>query len=159
MKIEVYSRSQSVTARIFKGYIHRFGEDILREMSREGQLQFYEDSVRTPLEPIYRRISKEIDRATQVEIAPRYKNFRDHSTVLTSGEINVLCYTTTNTLGKVTSQLAYETGYDTEIEVNTTKGPLKLDLEMFLRKLQNKAFEYFQKEFGYGKQPIAAQIS
>lgn len=158
MKVLSYGREVPVTAGTFGGAIYRFREDVLGEIHREKNVLFYEDSVKDALRPLDRAYA-EVSRQAQNEIGSKYKKFRESSTVLNKDEIHEMCYIVTTTLGKLASQLAFEKGYNTEVDIATNRGDIKIDLEAFLRKIQNKAFDYFEKEFEYGKQPIPVQTS
>ncbi len=104
----------------------------------------------------YTRLKKDITSTIIEEIAPHYKHFDKYATVLSQLEIDALCSSATRSISNSIGYLLYQRKIspDVEIKIVTNLEPLittekKIDVEIFLRKLQNKMFDYFQKEFNY----------
>lgn len=100
--------------------------------------------------PAYQRFREDLEAAVKEHIAPQYKKLNRYNTLLSQNQIDLLCATATMSLGGSASLLALEMNLDTLVEIQTERQKFKLDGEIFLRKLQNRLFEQYTQECGFG---------
>ncbi|HLD00752.1 MAG TPA: hypothetical protein VJC39_03330 [Candidatus Nanoarchaeia archaeon] len=98
---------------------------------------------------VYKRMAEDLAACVTANIAPSYRELNRYATLLNSDQVNLLCAEATMSLGKSATKLALEKKLDTMVKVDSKSGDLKIDAEVFLRKLQTKLFEYYVHKFGY----------
>src|SRR3989344_1211319 len=114
----------------------------------EGAVNPFGDFERQ-ISPAYKRMADDLAACVTANIAPTHGELNRYATLLSTDEVNLLCAEATMSLGRSATKLALEKKLDTMVEVDSKSGNLKIDAEVFLRKLQTKLFEYYVHKFGY----------
>lgn len=109
---------------------------------------------RTSVDDAYARLRTDLETEVQDSIVPAYKHLDIHATRLRPNEIHTLCAAATMSLGR-SANLASQG----RVVVVRLFGPdshpryprdLTIDIEDFLRGVQNGLFDHYRREYGFG---------
>ncbi len=103
------------------------------------------------LEETYERIIEDLQKFMDDYVSKNYGNLKLYSTFLRQNDIDLLCATMTMSLGKSAASLAEKMNFNTNVNISVENKNYQIDLESYLRKLQNKLYEHYVKELGYNQ--------
>lgn len=108
---------------------------------------------RTMVAGAYVQLQADLEATVQDYIAPAYRKLDIYATRLKPDQIHTLCAAATMSLGRsASSVLGERIEYPewTVVRAFGVDGDATIDIEKFLRGVQNRLFEHYQQKYGFG---------